>query len=140
MLKIPRTERVGIGADLNGHVGGGRKGIWRNIGKFGFGTRNEEGQTILDFVAANKPGGHNTYFKKKDREDHLHKGWCELPGGLCHMRENDHEDREKEKTGQNREDKMGKLNEQEHREKFVEKVREGMEAQAEKRGGSPAEC
>ncbi|XP_047486527.1 craniofacial development protein 2-like [Penaeus chinensis] len=65
MLEIPGTEKVWIGADLNGHVGG-VDGYGSNIGKFGFGTRNEEGDKILEFVAANNLAITNTYFQKSD--------------------------------------------------------------------------
>ncbi|XP_037773661.1 craniofacial development protein 2-like [Penaeus monodon] len=88
MVKIPRTERVWIGADLNGHVGGGSARIWRQHGKFGFGTRNEEGQTILDFVAANNLAVTNTYFKKKDsRKITYTSGGVNSQVALCHMQE-----------------------------------------------------
>ncbi|XP_047475986.1 uncharacterized protein LOC125029851 [Penaeus chinensis] len=66
MLEIPGTEKVWIGADLNGHVGGGVDGYGSNIGKFGSETRNEEGDKILEFVAANNLAITNTYFQKSD--------------------------------------------------------------------------
>ncbi|XP_063615696.1 craniofacial development protein 2-like [Penaeus indicus] len=160
MVKIPRTERVWIGADLNGHVGGGAQGYGDNIGKFGFGTRNEEGQTILDFVAANNLAVTNTYFKKKDsrkitytsggvnsqvdyvicRRSELKRVQdCKVLPGEAVAKQHKvvictatMKTETRKKPDRTRKTRWWKLNEQEHREKFVEKVREGMEAQAEK--------
>ncbi|XP_037774633.1 uncharacterized protein LOC119571366, partial [Penaeus monodon] len=66
MVKIPRTERVWIGADLNGHVGGGAQGYGDNIGKLGLERGTKKGRPSWDFVAANNLAVTNTYFKKKD--------------------------------------------------------------------------
>jgi len=43
-------EHVVIGGDLNGHVGHTREGYERHHGGEGFGERNEEGVSILDFA------------------------------------------------------------------------------------------
>ena len=42
----PSTERVFIGADLNGHVGKNNRGDKRWHGGFSYGTRNEQGDEI----------------------------------------------------------------------------------------------
>ncbi|XP_042883429.1 craniofacial development protein 2-like [Penaeus japonicus] len=47
---IPKKERLTIGADFNGHVGEGDSGDERVIGKYGYGARNDEGQTIVDYA------------------------------------------------------------------------------------------
>ncbi|MCX8789090.1 exonuclease/endonuclease/phosphatase family protein [Vibrio parahaemolyticus] len=66
---IPISEKNFIGGDLNGHVGKINNGYERNHGGFGFGNRNEEGSSILDFSIAWDLLLANTYFKK--REEHL---------------------------------------------------------------------
>ena len=48
LLKISRI-RV-IGADLNAHVGEGNTNDEEAMGKHGFGRRNLEGQTVVDFT------------------------------------------------------------------------------------------
>ena len=68
MLKIPGTERVWLGADLNGHIGEGLMDMVTILGSFGLecGMRNEEREKILEFVAANNLAVTNTYFKKRE--------------------------------------------------------------------------
>lgn len=65
---IPRSERVVIGADFNGHVGSGNVGDERVMGIHGFGERNAEGQMIVDFANRMEMAMLNTYFHK--REEH----------------------------------------------------------------------
>ncbi|XP_063598262.1 craniofacial development protein 2-like [Penaeus indicus] len=48
--KIPRCERLVIGADLNAHVGEGNTNDEEVMGKHGFGRRNAEGQMVVDFA------------------------------------------------------------------------------------------
>ena len=55
-----------IGADLNGHVGEGNRSDEEVMGQFGFGERNEEGQSIVDFAKRSELAILNTYFKKKE--------------------------------------------------------------------------
>ena len=64
MLKIPGTEGVWLGADLNGHIGEGLDGYGNHIGKFGVRVLNEEGEKILEFVPANNLDVTNTCIKK----------------------------------------------------------------------------
>src|ERR1041384_3289779 len=69
MQGIPGDQQIFIGGDLNGHVGKDNNGYGKVHGGFGFGTRNEEGKSILDFVVAYDLVLANTCFKK--RESHL---------------------------------------------------------------------
>ena len=50
MQGIPKSERVIIGTDFNGHVGEGNKGDERVMGRYGIKDRNAEGQMIIDFA------------------------------------------------------------------------------------------
>ena len=66
---IPPGEGVFLGGDLNGHVGeltGGYDGVH---GGKGFGTKNAEGESILEFGSAMELAVCNTFFNKP--EDHL---------------------------------------------------------------------
>ena len=66
---MPQNEKVVIGGDLNGHVGQINEDYDKIHGGYGFGTRNNEGKTILDFAIAYDFNIINTFFKK--REEHL---------------------------------------------------------------------
>ena len=50
MGKIPRDERLVIGADLNAHVGEGNTNDEEAMRKHGFGRRNLEGKAVVDFA------------------------------------------------------------------------------------------
>ena len=52
MEKIPRNERIVVGADLNGHVREGNNGDKECMGRHGLGKRNNEGQAeaVVDFA------------------------------------------------------------------------------------------
>ncbi|XP_047988405.1 uncharacterized protein LOC125228012 [Leguminivora glycinivorella] len=67
--EIPEDESLYLGADLNGHVGENNINAEQWHGGFGFGTRNADGDRILEFAARNELAIVNTYFKKKI--DHL---------------------------------------------------------------------
>ncbi|KAK9140649.1 hypothetical protein Scep_010330 [Stephania cephalantha] len=69
MQSIPLDEKVFIGGDLNGHVGAGNDGFERVHGGFGYGNRNEEGESILEFASAYDLVLANTSFRK--RESHI---------------------------------------------------------------------
>ena len=58
-----------IGGDLNGHVGTTNTGFETAHGGFGFGSRNPEGEEVLDFAVAFDLMLANTFFQK--RESHL---------------------------------------------------------------------
>ena len=46
---IPKQESIFIGSDMNGHVGRDADGYGGVHGGMGFGTRNAEGERILEF-------------------------------------------------------------------------------------------
>ncbi|GKA66042.1 leucine--tRNA ligase [Tanacetum coccineum] len=55
-----------IAGDLNGHIGAEADGFSSVHGGFGYGVRNEEGRTILEFAAAHDLVVVNSFFKKRD--------------------------------------------------------------------------
>ena len=57
-----------IGADFNGHIGEGNRGVENVIGRYGDKARNAEGQMVVDFVTRVEMAVVNTYYKK--REEH----------------------------------------------------------------------
>ena len=63
--KIPKNERIVVGADLNGHVGEGTNGDEECMGRHGLGKRNNEGQAVVDFAKRMELAITNTYFVKK---------------------------------------------------------------------------
>ena len=64
-----RGVKVLVGGDLNGHVGKSREGYENVHGGWGFGTRNKEGEAILEAAVAHDLVVCNTLFQKK--EQHL---------------------------------------------------------------------
>ena len=68
MQSIPRSERVVIGADFNGHVGAGNRGDEEVMGRFGIQERNAEGQMLVDFAKRMEMAVVNTFFQK--RQEH----------------------------------------------------------------------
>nr|GEY52222.1 hypothetical protein [Tanacetum cinerariifolium] len=64
--ECPTNQRLIIGGDLNGHIGAAVDGYAEVHGGFGFGDRNEEGCTVLEFVAAHDLVVANSFFKKRD--------------------------------------------------------------------------
>nr|GEZ52785.1 hypothetical protein [Tanacetum cinerariifolium] len=50
--KCPTNQRLIIGGDLNGHIGAAADGYAEVHGGFGFGDRNKEGCTVLEFATA----------------------------------------------------------------------------------------
>ena len=67
--RIPINEKVFIGGDLNGHVGKDAGQYTQVHGGFGFGTMNNEGQSIIEFCMTNNFKIVNTCFEKQ--EEHL---------------------------------------------------------------------
>ena len=63
---IPKQESIFIGGDMNGHVGRDADGYGGVHGGMGFGTRNAEGERILEFGDAVGMVVCNTFFKKED--------------------------------------------------------------------------
>ncbi|XP_071712400.1 uncharacterized protein [Rutidosis leptorrhynchoides] len=64
----PQEHRLLIGGDLNGHIGTDVEGYARAHGGFGFGIRNEEGISILEFAVAHDLVVANSFFKKTDAQ------------------------------------------------------------------------
>ncbi|KAJ7949585.1 Retrovirus-related Pol polyprotein LINE-1 [Quillaja saponaria] len=54
---VPLDEKLFIGANLNGHVGSTNEGFERVHGGYGYGVRNEGGESILDFAVTVILGG-----------------------------------------------------------------------------------
>jgi hypothetical protein len=62
---VPISEKLFIGEDLNGHVGSTRVGFDVIHGGFGYGSRNQEGEHILNFTVAYDLIAVNTLFRKR---------------------------------------------------------------------------
>ena len=60
--KIPRNEKIVVGADLNGHVGEGNNGDEKCMGRNELGKRNKEGQAVVDFARKRELAITNTYY------------------------------------------------------------------------------
>ena len=63
---IPKQESIFIGSNMNGHVGRDADGYGGVHGGMAFGTRNAEGERILEFCDAVGMVVCNTFFKKED--------------------------------------------------------------------------
>ena len=63
---VSKQESIVLGADLNGHVGGGNIGDEEVMGMSGAGTKNKEGLMVVDFAKRTDLAIINIYFKKKD--------------------------------------------------------------------------
>jgi hypothetical protein len=61
---VPISEKLFIGGDLNGHVGSTRVGFDGVHEGFGYGSRNQEGENILNFALAYDLIVANTIFIK----------------------------------------------------------------------------
>ena len=57
-------EGIIIGGDLNGHIGANRDGFAEVMGPYGYGNRNREGETILEFCKNQNLRILNSFFKK----------------------------------------------------------------------------
>jgi hypothetical protein len=66
---VPISEKLFIGGDLNGHVGATNVGFERVHWGFRYGSRNQEGEDVLNFVLAYDFLIANTLLKK--RKSHL---------------------------------------------------------------------
>ncbi|XP_071729194.1 uncharacterized protein [Rutidosis leptorrhynchoides] len=64
----PADHRLIIGGDLNGHIGVEAEGYEGAHGGFGFGPRNEEGRSIVEFAIAHELVVANSFFKKRDAQ------------------------------------------------------------------------
>jgi len=63
---IGNEDSIFIGEDFNGLPGKDRENFERIRGGFGFGARNEEGKSILEFELGYDFIITNTFFKKRD--------------------------------------------------------------------------
>ena len=63
--KIPKNERIAVGADLNGLVEEGDNSDEECMGRHGLGKRNNEGQAVVDFAKRIELVITNTCFIKK---------------------------------------------------------------------------
>jgi hypothetical protein len=61
---VPISEKLFIGGDLNRHVGSTRVGFDGVHGGFGYGSRNQEGEDILNFALAYDLIVTNALFRK----------------------------------------------------------------------------
>ena len=64
--RLSENEVVFLSGDLNGHVGRSSNGYEGVHGGFEYGTRNQEGEKILELGAALDMCVCNTFFKKRD--------------------------------------------------------------------------
>jgi hypothetical protein len=62
---MPISEKLFIGGDLNGHLGCTRVGFEGVHRGFGYGSRNQEGESILNFALAYDLIIANTLFRKR---------------------------------------------------------------------------
>jgi hypothetical protein len=62
---VPISEKLFIGGDLNGHVGSTRVCFDGVHGGFGYGSRNQEGKSILNFALVYDLIIVNTLFRKR---------------------------------------------------------------------------
>ncbi|XP_071718203.1 uncharacterized protein [Rutidosis leptorrhynchoides] len=66
--RYPPNHRLLIGGDLNGHIGTDVEGYPGAHGGFGYGVRNEEGFSILEFAVAHDLVVVNSFFKKTEAQ------------------------------------------------------------------------
>jgi hypothetical protein len=62
---VPIFEKLFIGGDLNRHIGSTRVGFEGVHGGFRYGSRNQEGEGILNFALAYDLIVENTLFRKR---------------------------------------------------------------------------
>ena len=65
---VAADERLLVCGDLNGHVGAGVDGFEGVHGGYGYGTRNVEGEMLLEFADAMDLAVANTWFKKAEQK------------------------------------------------------------------------
>ncbi|XP_071699131.1 uncharacterized protein [Rutidosis leptorrhynchoides] len=64
----PTNHRLLFGGDLNGHIGTFSNGYTGVHGGFGYGVRNEEGHSILEFAVAHDLVVANSFFRKTEAQ------------------------------------------------------------------------
>ncbi|VDL69511.1 unnamed protein product [Nippostrongylus brasiliensis] len=65
---VPEGVMLTIAGDLNGHVGEERRGMERVHGGHGSGTRNDDGERIVDLANAHDLAICNTFFAKRESQ------------------------------------------------------------------------
>jgi hypothetical protein len=68
IASVGKGEEIVIGGDLNGHVGKLAEGYDRVHGGFGYGSRNEEGERILELCEAMEMKIVNTWFQAHEEK------------------------------------------------------------------------
>ena len=66
--KTPASEVLLVGGNINGHIGVNNTGYEEVMGSYGYGSRNEEGSTVLDICKFHRLRILNTYFEKEEEK------------------------------------------------------------------------
>ena len=74
--RLSENEVVFLGCDLNGHEGRSSNGYEGVHGSFGYGTRNQKGERILELGAALDMCVCNTFFKKREQISNICFRYC----------------------------------------------------------------
>ncbi|EPB74439.1 hypothetical protein ANCCEY_06449 [Ancylostoma ceylanicum] len=65
---VPKSDYLTIGGDFNGHVGQDRRGFERMHGGRGFGSRNQDGERIMEVAEAHDLTIKSTFFTKRESQ------------------------------------------------------------------------
>ncbi|EYB83114.1 hypothetical protein Y032_0342g3028 [Ancylostoma ceylanicum] len=65
---VPESDYLTIGGDFNGHVGQDRTGFERIHGGRGFGSRNQDGERVIEFAEAHDLAITSTFFIKRESQ------------------------------------------------------------------------
>ena len=71
--RIPESEVLMIGGDVNGHVGRDNVGFEEVICRYGYGSKNNEGEMVLGICKNHNLRILNTYFEKEEEKIITHK-------------------------------------------------------------------
>ena len=63
---VELETRLCIAGDANAHIGETEPGEEENIGKYGWGTRNREGQALVELMARNGLAFVGSFFQKRE--------------------------------------------------------------------------
>ena len=72
---IRTDEEVIVMGDLNGHIGTQREGYGHVMGYHGIGSRNGEGERVLDFCNVNRKKIVNTFSQLRPSHKYTWYGW-----------------------------------------------------------------
>ena len=90
IVRIPQSEGLIVGGDINAHIGPDRDGFEEIMGCNGYRERNGEGQTVLDLCKNHELKILNTYFKKsREKLINYNSGGCEIQIDLLLMRKSE---------------------------------------------------